>query len=173
MSINRRTVTVGLATLALLGVTGGGIAWAAADGNGPYGSSSFGCPGGGYGMFYGDDSPMAAAADYLGLSGDELSDQLRSGSTLREIAEAQDKSVDGLKTAMLDAMKENLADNTRLTDAQRTAILERMSSRIDAMIDGTYGYGMDWDDMGPGMMGGGGWGSGGGWGPGGGMMGRW
>lgn len=157
MRTNRRTMTVGLATLGLLGITGGGVAWAAAAPGTPAGpgtvsghcASPWGMPGGPYGMAVGKDAPMAAAADYLGLSSTELLDELRSGSSLTEVAQAQGKSVGGLKEAMLSAMERLLDADTDLTDAQRDAALEAMESRIDAMIDGTYPYG-----MGPGQMGG-------------------
>lgn len=162
MRTNRRTMTVGLATLALLGITGGGIAWAAATPGTPAGpgtvgghcASAWGMPGGPYGMAWGNDAPMAAAADYLGLSPTELVDELRSGSSLAEVAEAQGKSVEGLKAAMLSAMERLLDDDTDLTDAQRDAALAAMESRIDAMIDGAYPYGMG-SGLAGGMMGGG------------------
>ena len=147
---------MGLATLGLLAITGGGIAWAAVGPGSPAGAgaasghcaSPWGMPGGPYGM-QGEDSPMAAVADYLGLSQTELVDELRSGSSLAEVAKAEGKSVAGLKDAMLGAMERFLDADTGLTDAQRDAALSAMESRIDAMIDGTYPYG-----MGPGHLGG-------------------
>src|SRR5690349_13114610 len=45
----------------------------------------------------------SAAAKYLGLSPQDLNTQLESGKSLSDIATAQGKSVDGLKSAMLDA----------------------------------------------------------------------
>jgi hypothetical protein len=154
MRINRTTATVGLATLGLVTLTGGGIAWASADGSRPSTASTgtFHCPGG-YGMAYGRYAPMAAVADYLGMTRTELTDQLRSGKTLAEIAQAHGKTVAGLKTAMVSAMKRNLAADTDLTDAQRTAILAMMNSHVDAMISGRHTAGIDEDDL-DGMMGG-------------------
>jgi hypothetical protein len=161
MRINRTTATVGLATLGLVTLTGGGIAWASADGSGPSTSSTsaFHCPGG-YGMADGRYAPMTAVADYLGLTRTELRDQLRSGKTLAEIARAHGKTVTGLKTEMTRAMKRNLAADSDLTDAQRTAILAMMNRHLDAMVSGQHMAGIDEDDL-DGMMGG----------PGGGMMG--
>ena len=175
MRINRTTATVGVATLALVTLTGGGIAWASADGSTSSNPnpSPFHCPGG-YAMAEGRGAPMAAAADYLGLTSTELWDQLRSGKTLAGIAESQGKTVAGLKAAMVREMKTRLADDTDLTEAQRTAILAMMNSHVDAMISGQRPAGPDPDDRGwmgggrgGGMMGGRG---NGGWGFGSGMM---
>src|SRR5438094_497482 len=61
------------------------------------------------------------AADYLGLTPRELFQQLRSGKSLAEIATAQGKSVDGLKSAILDAVKKRLdaaVANDRITSAR-------------------------------------------------------
>lgn len=109
MRINRRTVTVGLATLALVGLTGGGIAWAGTDEGTPWSSGSAAslCAGG-HGMAYGDHESMTAAADYLGLTVNELVDEMHSGKALADIARAQGKSVSGLRSAMVDAMKRDL-----------------------------------------------------------------
>ena len=56
---------------------------------------------------------FAAAADYVGLSRAELLLRLREGKSLAQIAEAEGKSVDGLKQALKDAL----------------------TARLDAMID--------------------------------------
>lgn len=160
---------MGLATVGILAITGGGIAWAAsgpgmpggpgADSGycgGPWGTADgpYGMAQGPYGMAEGKDSPMAAAADYLGLSQTELVGELRSGSSLAEVAQAEGKSVAGLEDAMLSAMERRLGADTDLTDAQRDAALAAMEARIDDMIDGTYPYGMGPGRTG-GMMGGG------------------
>ena len=46
-----------------------------------------------------------AAANYLGLSPQDLRTQVEAGKSLGDIATAQGKSVDGLKAALLDALK--------------------------------------------------------------------
>lgn len=170
MRINRRTVTVGLATLGLVGVTGGGIAWATTDASNRPASSSAARHCVGYGSADDKYAPMAAVANYLGLSRAELVNQMHSGNPLADIAKAQGKTVAGLKAAMVGAMKRNLAADTDLTAAQRTAFLAKMKSHLDAMLTGTHMSGMDADDMGGGMMGGAGGGMMGGVGTG--MMGR-
>ena len=153
MRINGRTVTVGLATLALVGVTGGGIAWATtgASGSTTSAESTLHCFGGA-GM-YGKYSPMTAISSYLGLPRAQLVNRMHSGASLAEIARAQGKTVSGLKSVMVSTMKRNLAADSDLTAAQRTAILSLMESHVDAMITGSYLGGMDADDMAE-MMGG-------------------
>ncbi len=160
MTINRRTMTVGLAALALVGLTSGGIAWAATDAGDLVapGSSSSHCAGQGWG--YGDFSPMSTAADYLGLTQAELLDRVHSGESLADVAREEGRTVAGLKEAMVSAMERALASDSDLTPARRTALLAVMESHLDAMITGTHPDGMDWDDMrdmmggGSGMMGG-------------------
>jgi len=63
---------------------------------------------------------FSAAADYVGLSRAELLERLRDGQSLAEIAEAEGKSVDGLKqairtaiTARLDAVIDDLVQRAR------------------------------------------------------------
>jgi hypothetical protein len=161
MTINRRTMTVGLAALALVGLTSGGIAWAATDAPGATlsGSSGVHCPGG-PAVGFGDGSVMTAAADYVGITRTELVDRMRSGESLADIAREEGKTVAGLKEAMVAAMESRLAEDSDLTPAQRTAMLAVTESHLDAMIAGTHRVGMDWDDMrdmmggGYGMMGG-------------------
>jgi len=51
---------------------------------------------------------FAAAADYVGLTREELLSRLREGQSLAEIAEAEGKSVDGLKQAIRDAITARL-----------------------------------------------------------------
>ena len=147
MRINHKSLAVGVAALALAALSGGGIAWATTDGPAPSGpgDSSLHCSGG-------EASPMNAVADYLGLSRTELIDQMQSGRSLAEIAKAQGKTVTGLKTAMLRAMKGHLAADTDLTAAQRTALLAMMRSHLSAMVADGHMSGMDPDDMHGGMM---------------------
>jgi DNA-binding CsgD family transcriptional regulator len=47
--------------------------------------------------------PFETAADYLGLSVDQLTEELRAGKSLAEIASAHGKSVSGLKQKLIDA----------------------------------------------------------------------
>jgi uncharacterized coiled-coil protein SlyX len=82
---------------------------------------------------------IEGAANYLGLTEAELHERLRNGQTLAEIAEAEGKSVSGLKQALIAAAKDRLdqaVDDGRITDAQRDALLGRLASRIDAVVNG-------------------------------------
>ena len=51
---------------------------------------------------------LQAAAKYLGLSDAQLRKQLQSGKSLAQVAKARNKSVDGLKTAIKDALQSKL-----------------------------------------------------------------
>jgi hypothetical protein len=99
----------------------------------------------GFGMGPGGPGPRSGghlddAATYLGLTEASLRTQLAGGKTLAEVAEAQGKTVAGLKVALLASEKEELAQavaDGRLTQAQADEILANADSRFDAMIDGT------------------------------------
>jgi DNA-binding CsgD family transcriptional regulator len=52
--------------------------------------------------------PFKTAADYLGLSVDELKQELRAGKSLAEIAQEHGKSVSGLKQALVEAATADL-----------------------------------------------------------------
>jgi DNA-binding CsgD family transcriptional regulator len=54
------------------------------------------------------DEPFTTAADYLGLSVDQLTGELRAGKSLAEIATAQGKSVSGLKQTLVDAATKDI-----------------------------------------------------------------
>src|SRR4051794_28154051 len=72
-------------------------------GRGPHGG-----PGGpGFGH-HGVGVKLDAAATYLGLTQAELRTQLESGKTLAEIAKAQNKTVDGLVSALVAEAKKHL-----------------------------------------------------------------
>lgn len=159
MKLNSRRVAGGLVALGLAGgLAGGGVALAATnDTTSPASTvsavtTSDGHCGGMAGMF-GQDSPMAAAASYLGLSRAALQQQMHGGESLADIAKAQGRSVAGLKDAMVAMMRKNLDANTALTAAQKSAILAQLNSRVDTMVAMTHSSGMDMDDMGAHMGG--------------------
>ena len=107
----------------------------------------------GHHFFFGDK--LDSAADYLGLTEDELRTQLRDGKSLAEVAEAEGKSVDGLKQAILAGAKSGLDEavaNERLTPEQADAIYERLQSSIDDIVNGAF-RGPRGDGMGPGFGG--------------------
>lgn len=161
MKLNRKGVMIGLVGLGLIGgLTGGvGVAAAATDSPGtppsagaaPFAGTS-GMGGGMHGMASGQNSPVAGAADYLGLSQTDLHEQREAGKSLADVAKAQGKSVPGLKDAMVAAVKGNLDANTTLTADQKTAILTKMQSRIDTMVNATHEPGSGSGPMGGGRM---------------------
>jgi len=83
-----------------------------------------------------------ASADYLGLTPRELFRQLRSGKSLAELATAKGKSVDGLETAILDALKTRLdkaVGKNRITSAQEQTFLDRVKTRLDTLVNRHFG----------------------------------
>ncbi|KAB1148658.1 hypothetical protein F7R91_07600 [Streptomyces luteolifulvus] len=155
MKLNRKDVTRGLVALGVAGALAGGVGIAqAATGtaDSPAASTTSAAPthmcgdddGGTYGMHgraFGDHAAMDAAANYLGLSRTGLQNRMYEGKSLADIAKAQGKSVSGLKDAMVAAVERELDDDTSLTAEQRKTILARAKSRIDIMVDTTYGSG--------------------------------
>jgi hypothetical protein len=81
---------------------------------------------------------LKAAAAYLGLSREQLREQLRAGQSLAQIAAAQDKSVDGLERALLDAVRERLDRvGAGLSVERRERILARAQARIKRLLTRT------------------------------------
>jgi hypothetical protein len=169
MKLNRKGATWGLAGLALAAalVGGAGIAVAAtgtpsststsstSSADRPYGhmggSAGMGDRGAMTGMAFGENSAMAAAADYLGLSLTDLRAQLQSGTSLADVAAAQGKSLSGLEDAMVAAMTSHLDANTTLTAQEKAAALTLMRSNLDAMVTATHSSGSGIGLMGAGM----------------------
>ena len=168
MKLNRKGVTWAIAGLALAGalVGGAGIAVAATGTPQPSPSSTssvdppYGHLGGMAGtedmgdmagMAFGENSAMAAAADYLGLSLTDLRAELRSGTSLADVAAAQGKSVSGLEDAMIAAMTSHLDANTTLTAEGKAAALAAMKSHLDAVVTATPSSGSGLGPMGAGM----------------------
>ena len=92
-------------------------------------------------LFHAPFGHLSAAADYLGLSVPELLEQLTSGKSLADVAEAEDKSVDGLKDAMVADAKERLdqaVEEGMLTEAQAKEKLKSIESRVDDIVNGKF-----------------------------------
>ena len=149
MKLTRKHVVTGLAAAGLLtgALTAGGVALAstgpaptsatsasATPSYGP-GRPGTGNCGGMYGMWSGQQPVRTAAADYLGLSLTQLRTQLQSGKSLADIAVAQGKSVSSLKDAILAVMTSRINADTALTAQQRAAMISRMKSHLDTMIN--------------------------------------
>jgi hypothetical protein len=81
---------------------------------------------------------LAAAAKYLGLSESDLRTKLRDGQSLADVAKAQNKDVDGLKTAILGAAKTDLdkaVADKKLTQSQADDIYNGLKSHIDDIVN--------------------------------------
>jgi hypothetical protein len=107
--------------------------------------------GGGHmgGMMWGGQPVFTAAANYLGLSQAQLRDQLQAGKSLAALATARGKSVSGLESAIAAAATTQINASSRLTAAQKTALIAEMRSHLDAMVNATHsgGAGMRGADM--------------------------
>ena len=103
----------------------------------------FGGPGGFHGsrLHHAPFGHLSAAADYLGLSVPALLEQLTSGKSLADVAKAENKSVDGLKKAMVADAKKRLdqaVEAGMLTEAQAKEKLDAIESRIDDVVNGKF-----------------------------------
>jgi hypothetical protein len=83
---------------------------------------------------------LEAAADYLGLSQNELRDALMSGKSLADVAKSQGKSVQGLEDALVadatEHLNEAVADG-RITQAEANARLGELNERVDDLVTTT------------------------------------
>ena len=114
---------------------------------GHFGGPGFGGPGGprAFGFGFGFGPGLMAGADdvatYLGLKPAELATQLRSGKSLADIAKAQGKTVEGLKTAITDAATKQLdaaVTAGKLTKEQETKLLAGLASHLDDFVNGVH-----------------------------------
>jgi hypothetical protein len=122
--MKKRIIGGALVAAAVL-VVGTGVAVAASGGPG-------GGPRGG--------GPLAGAAEYLGLTREQLRDALEDDKSLAQIAREQGKSVDGLKQAIRAEAEEKLSEAVaagRLTEAQKSQMLERLDEHLDELVNAT------------------------------------
>lgn len=84
---------------------------------------------------------------FLGITTEQLRDELRTGKTLAQVAEEHGKTRDELKTYIHDQMKSRLdqavADG-RLTQQRADGILASLDERLNDMIDGQMPFGGCW-----------------------------
>lgn len=81
---------------------------------------------------------FGAAAKYLGLTDLQLFNQLRSGKSLADVAGSRGKSVDGLKTAIRDAVKTDLdaaVKDQRLTQSEENNILGKLDNSLNDLVN--------------------------------------
>jgi hypothetical protein len=145
MKLNRKSLTLGIAGLGFAGALTLGIGAAQADTTTPSPSAATpicdqqgGMRGGWAAGQNRENSPMVAAASYLGLSQTDLRTKLRAGTSLAEIAKAQNKSVTGLVDAMVAAAKSNIEANSNLTADQKSAALEQVKTRMETRVNATH-----------------------------------
>jgi hypothetical protein len=84
----------------------------------------------------------ADLSNFLGITTQQLSTELRSGKTLAQVAQAHGKTTDQLKTFIHDQIKTKLdaaVKNGQITQAQEDARLANIDTQIDAMINGQAG----------------------------------
>jgi hypothetical protein len=85
-----------------------------------------------------------AAAKYLGLTRLELRRQLFSGKSLAQVAADRKKPVDGLKSAIEDAVKSELdkaVADKRITAAEEKRELTELHNRLDEIVNHEPGHG--------------------------------
>lgn len=85
---------------------------------------------------------LEAAAEYLGMTEEQLHGALEGGRTLADVARDRDRSVDGLVAAMVasaNARLDEAVDEGRLTDAQRDEIAADLEERIADLVNGEIG----------------------------------
>ena len=83
---------------------------------------------------------LDAATDYLGLTEAQLHEKLAAGQSLADIAKAQGKSVDGLKSAMLAEAKDKLdqaVKDGKIAAAQRDEMLQHLEAELDDIVNGS------------------------------------
>lgn len=79
-----------------------------------------------------------AAAKYLGLTDKQLFNKLSSGKSLADVAGDQNKSVDGLKSAITASVKSDLdqaVKDKKLTQAQEDNILGKLDSKLGELVN--------------------------------------
>jgi polyhydroxyalkanoate synthesis regulator phasin len=81
---------------------------------------------------------LSTAADYLGLTQEQLRDRLNSGETLAQIAKEQDKSVAGLVDKLVEQKKariEEAVKDGRLTRTQADEILAKINEAVTDFVE--------------------------------------
>jgi len=85
-----------------------------------FGPGFFGEPrDGGHEFGFGFGDAVSTAAEYLGVTEDELREALQNGRSLADVAEAEDKSVEGLEQALVGQATTKLDDIVNSTGQER------------------------------------------------------
>jgi len=83
---------------------------------------------------------LKAAATYLGVTNAQLVTELRAGKSLAQVAATKNRPVDGLKQALLAALKQKVDAAVaagRLDAARAQKLLERAPARIERLVQRT------------------------------------
>ena len=87
--------------------------------------------------------PLGGAAEYLGLTREQVRDALRAEKSLAQITREQGKSVDGLEQALRADAEQKLAQAVaagRLTEEQKAEMLARLDEHLDELVNATGGF---------------------------------
>jgi hypothetical protein len=110
----------------------------------PGGRAEFrdGGPGHFGGFGFGRGAVLGAAAKALGLDSAQLRSKLQAGQSIADVAKAQNKSLDDVKSAIKAAITSDLdaaVKAGRLTDAQRQDALTALNAHLDDLVNATPG----------------------------------
>ena len=103
----------------------------------PFGRRQFGDRPFGHGPGHAVHESFDAAAQYLGLTREQLFRRLIGGESLAAIAEAEGKPLDGLKQAIRDAVADALdraAAEGRITEPKKQELLSRLDAIVDDLV---------------------------------------
>jgi hypothetical protein len=81
---------------------------------------------------------MQTAADDLGMSAADLREAVRDGKSLADLATAKGKSVDGLKQALRDAIREDADQAVKagaMTREQADRLIEKLGDAVDKLVE--------------------------------------
>jgi len=145
-----------LAALLVVGAVGATAAYAQADTNTPMHRGGPGGDGAGRGHGLGD-AELAAAADVLGMTTDEVTTALLEGKTLRDLADDAGVDIEDVKAAiqavheteMRDRIAQSVEDGT-MTQAKADWLLEGLDQGYIGAGEGGFGFGGGHGPKGPG-----------------------
>jgi lambda repressor-like predicted transcriptional regulator len=91
---------------------------------------------------------METAADYLGMTEADVRAALRDGKSLADLAKDKGKSVDGLKNALRNAIRQDAdqaVEDGALTKTQADRLVEKFGNAVDKFVEGSLRDGFDFD----------------------------
>jgi lambda repressor-like predicted transcriptional regulator len=89
---------------------------------------------------------LDVAADYLGMNDADVSEAMRDGKSLADLAEDRGKSVDGLKQTLRDAIRDDAdqaVTDDALTQQQADSLVEKLSGAMDELVEETGSPGLE------------------------------